>query len=88
MKISGDFICRHHDEPRVQLDVPKEETVFSEYIDGDKSTHTILHVLQEKRSDDDWNVDANRILSDSWTGFTKYTLLKKPQRSICGLERD
>ena len=24
--IQGDFICRHHNEPRVQLSVPKEET--------------------------------------------------------------
>ena len=24
--IQGDFICRHHNEPRVQLHVPKEET--------------------------------------------------------------
>ena len=24
--IQGDFICRHHNEPRVQLYVPKEET--------------------------------------------------------------
>ena len=54
----------------------RKKQFFSEYIDGAKSTHTILDVLQEKRSDDDWNVEANRILSDSWTGFTKYTLLK------------
>ena len=49
--IQGDFIFRHHNEPRVQLHVPKEET-FSiplTYIDVARSTHTDLDVLQEKR---------------------------------------
>ena len=42
--IQGDFIYRHHVEPRVQLYVPKEETfpIPLKYID----------VLQEKRIDD------------------------------------
>ena len=34
-------------------------------------------MLQQKRIDDYWNVDANRSLSDSWKGFTKFTLLKE-----------
>ena len=33
--------------------------------------------MQEKRIDDYWNVDTNRSLSDSWKGFTKFTLLKE-----------
>ena len=44
--IQGDFIYRHHNEPRVQLYVPKEET-FSiplKYIDVTRSTHTDLHM--------------------------------------------
>ena len=51
--IQGDFICRHHNEPRVQLYVPKEETfpVLLKYIDVTGSTHTDLDVLQEKK---DW----------------------------------
>ena len=72
---------RHHNEPRVQLGVPKEET-FSiplKYIDVTRSTHTDLDVMQEKRIDDYWNVDENRSLSDSWTGFTMFALLmEKP----------
>ena len=52
--IQGDFICRHHNEPRVQLHVPKEETSFIplKHIDVTRSTHTDLDVLQEKRIDD------------------------------------
>ena len=30
-------------------------------------------VAQEKRLDDHWNVDGNRNVSDSWTGFTRFT---------------
>ena len=36
-----------------------------------------LDVLQDNRTDDHWNVDANRSLSDSWSRFTKFTLLKE-----------
>ena len=68
-----DFIYRHHDEPRVHLYVPEEETfrIPLKYIDVIRSTHTDLDVLQEKRDDDYWNVDLNRSLSDSWKGFVK-----------------
>ena len=59
--------------------VPKEETflVPLKYIDVAKSTHTDLEVVQEKRSDDYWNVDSNRSLSDSRTRLTTFTLLKE-----------
>ena len=79
--IPGDFIYRHHKEPRVQLYVPKEETfpIPLKYIDVTRSTHTHLDVLQEKRIDDYWNVNSNRSLSDSRKGFTKLTLLKPPK---------
>ena len=40
-----------------------------------RSTCTDLDVAQEKRIDDHCNVDENRSLPDSWTGFTKFTLL-------------
>ena len=74
--IHGDFICRHHNEPRVQLYVPKEETFPTplKYIDVPRSTHTDLDVLQEKRIDDYWNVDSGTHLSNSWKGLEKFTL--------------
>ena len=77
--IQGDFIYRHHNEPRVQLYVPKEKTfpIPLKYIDVTRSSDTNLDGLQEKRIDDYWNVNVNRSLSDSWTGFTKFTLLKE-----------
>ena len=70
---------RHHFEPRVQLYVPMEETfpIPLKYIDVMRSTNTELDAAQEKRIDDYWNVDEDGRLSDSWTGFTKFTLLKE-----------
>ena len=64
--IQGDFIYRHHSEPRVQLYVPKEETFLIplQYVDVTRSTHTDLDVSQEKRIDDYWNVDSNKQLSE------------------------
>ena len=46
-----------------------------------KTTHTHLDVLQEKSINDYWNVDGDRSLSDSWTGFTKFTSLNEKRPS-------
>ena len=47
--IQGDFIYRHHIEPRVQLYVPREESfpIPLKYIDVIRSTHTDLDAAQE-----------------------------------------
>ena len=75
--MGGDFIHRHHVDPRVHLYVPKEESfpIPVKYIDVTRTTHTNLDALQESRIDDYWNVDANRSFSDSWLGFTKFAFL-------------
>ena len=80
--VQGYVICRHHNEPRVQLYVPKEETfpIPLKYIDVTRSAHTDLDVSQEKKIVDCWNVDSSKHLSDSWNswrGFTKFTPLKE-----------
>ncbi len=81
------FIYRHHIEPNV----PREESfpIPLKYIDVIRSTHTDLDVAQEKRIDDYWNVDGDRNLSDSWTGFTRFTLLNEtpPKGFMCSGER-
>ena len=71
--IQRDFIYRHHVEPRVHMYVPREESflISLKYSDVTRSTHTDLDVAQEKRINDYWNIDANRSLSDSWTGSSK-----------------
>ena len=77
--ITGDFIYRHHVEPRVKLYVLKEETLLipMKYIDVTRTTQTSLDVLLEKNIDDYWNVDGERELSDAWTGFTRFILLNE-----------
>ena len=77
--IQGDFIYRHHNEPRVQLCVPKVT----------RSTHTDLDVMQEKCIDDSWNVYSNRSLPDSWKGVTRITPVKeKPSEGMYVVRRE
>ena len=77
--MSGNFIYRHHVEPRVKLYSPREESfpIPLRYIDVSRTTHTNLDVKQERRSDDYWNIDGSRDLSDSWTGFIQCALLEE-----------
>ena len=77
--MSGNFIYRHHVEPRVKLYSPREESFpFPlRFIDISRTIHTNLDVKQEKRIDDYWNIDGSRDLSDLWTGFTQFTLLEE-----------
>ena len=77
--MSGNFIYRHHVEPRVKLYSPKEESfpIPLKYIDVSRTTRTNLDVMVERRIDDYWNIDGSRDLSDPWTGFTQFTLLEE-----------
>ena len=84
----GDFTTMNVE---FKLSVPKEERfpIPLTYIDVTGSTHIDLDVLQEKRIDDYWMVESKRNLSDSWTGVTKFTLLKDkpPQGYTWSAER-
>ena len=77
--ISGNYIYRHHVEPRVKLYVPREESfsIQLKYIDVTRTTDTSLNVMPEKNIEDYWNVGGDRELSDMWTGFTRFTLLNE-----------
>ena len=74
---TGEFIYRHHVELRVKLYMPREESFLIplKYIDVTRTTHTSLDVLLEQNIDDCWNVDGDRGLSDTWTGFTRFFFL-------------
>ena len=37
--------------------------------------------MQESRIDDYWKIDGSRDLSDSWAGFTQFTLLEEKPRN-------
>ena len=85
--MSGNFIYRHHVQPRVTLHSPREESfpIPLKYIDVSRTIRTNLDVEQERRIDDYWNIDGSRDLSDSWTGFTQFTLFNKkpPDGYMC-----
>ena len=89
--MSGNFIHRHHVEPRVKLYSPREESfpIPLKYFDVSRTTHTNLDVKRERRIDDYWNIDGSTDLSDSWTGVTQFTLLeeKPPDRHMSSGER-
>ena len=59
--------------------MPREETflVPMKYIDVTRTTYTSLDVMLEKQIEDYWNVDGERELSDAWTGFTSFVLVKE-----------
>ena len=63
--IQSDFVYRHHNEPRVQLYVPKEETfpIPLKYIDVMMSTRTDLDVMQAKKNG--WLLEC-RYETDTW----------------------
>ena len=77
--MSGNFIHRHPVEPRVKIYSPREESlpIPLKYIDVSRTAHTNLDVNQERRILDYLNIDGSRDLSDSWTGFTQFTLLEE-----------
>ena len=88
--MSGNFMYRHHVEPRVKLYSPREESfpIPLKYIDVSRTTHTNLDVKQEKRIDDCWNIDGSRGLSDPWTSFTQFTLLEEKPPDDCMWSRE
>ena len=77
--MSGNFIYRHHVEPRVKLNSPRDESfpIPLRYIDVTRATSTTLDVKQGRRIEDYWDIEGSRDLSDSWTGFTRFTLLEE-----------
>ena len=77
--MSRNFMYRHHVERRVKLYSPREESfpVQLKHIDVSRTTRTNLDVMQERGIDDRCNIDGSIDLSDSWTGFTQFTLLKE-----------
>ena len=55
----------------------KNHSLFHRNTLTSPELHTNLDVAQETRIDDYWNIDGSRDLSDSWTGFTQFTLLEQ-----------
>ena len=77
--ITGIFVHRHLVEPRVKLYVPRAEScpILLKYIDVTRTTDATLDVMLESSTDDYWNIDGDKELSDAWTGFTRFILLNE-----------
>ena len=65
--------------PSVKLFVPRDESVPIplRYSDVTRATRAMLGVMLERRMDDCWNIDGDRDLSDSRTGFTRFTIFNE-----------
>ena len=76
MMVQEETISGHHVEPRVKLCVPREESfpIPLRYLDVTRATSATLDVVLERRMDD---IGISTDLSDSWTGFTRFTILTK-----------
>ena len=63
----------------VPLYVPRKESypIPLSYTGVTRSTFADLEIAQEKQMYDYVDVDENRNLSDSWTSFTRFTLLNE-----------
>ena len=72
--ISGNFIYRHHVEPRVKLYVPREESfpIPLNHIDVTRATSTSLDVMLEKIST---IIGTLMKIENTWTGSTRFTIL-------------
>ena len=81
--MSGNFMYRHHVERRIIPYSTEKHWLLQNY------KNEFGKVRQERRIDDYWNIDGSRDLSDSWTGFTQFTLVEKNlQTDFCGPARD
>ena len=65
--LSGIF--GNHVFRRTSLYVPKDDfPIPVRYVDVCRQTRTSLDVLLEHGIDDQWHIDADRSLADSWIG--------------------
>ena len=76
---------RNHVAPRMKLSVPKHDFPISvNYVDVQRQMKTSIDVLRKATSDDNWNIDGDRSLSEPWLGVTRWALLnKKSTKRTC-----
>ena len=74
--ISGNFIYRHHVEPRVQTVRGARRIIsFSNEVHRRNQGYKFIFGCNAGENIDDyWNVDGIRELSDMWTDFTRFTV--------------
>ena len=87
--MSGNFIYRHHVEPRAKLYSPRDESfpIPLKFIDASRTTRTNLDVMREHRIDDYWNIDGSRDLSLGQVSLNVLYSMKKLQTDMWSGER-
>ena len=74
--VTGDFIYRHHVEPRVKLYMSRRIISYSADVHRRYQNHSfVTGCFVGKNIDDYWNVDGGKELSDAWTCFKMFMLL-------------
>ena len=70
--------------------VPREAPfpIPLKYIDVTKAASTSLDVMLKKKIEDYWNVDGDQDLSDTWTSFTRFTMLDEKPPDGCTWSRE
>ena len=78
--IDGDWIIRHHVNPRTKLFVPNPDDfpIPLKYIDIIRVTETDVLDAKLQRKDDFWIISKDEDPRESWTGKTRF-LIKRPQ---------
>ena len=83
--MSGNFIYRHHVEPRVKLSLREESFPFPlKYFDVSRTTHTNLDVNQEKRIDVGTSMALETCLNLGQVSHNLLYWTKKLLTDICG----
>ena len=73
-------MTRHHVVPRSTQFVPTdpESPIPTKYLDVIRTTYTDIGTPAENRIQDYWNMQGERVLSDTWVGKTVIPILRKP----------
>ena len=76
--MSGEFIYQHHDEPRIGLYEPEEETfpVPLKYTDVVRQTKIDDDSASENTINDFWTEAKDVNLSQEWTGMIRFQILR------------
>ena len=75
--MGGDFIYRHHEEPRLKLNDPDDDSRFpSRCVDVMRHTERHTNNVAENTMDDLWTEAKGLNLPEVWTGTTRFHILR------------
>ena len=75
-RLRASTLIRRRPERGEEQEIPQGESGGLSPSHIEKHTY-IVGCVDGKHIDDHWNVDGDRELSDTWTGFTRFTHIEK-----------